>query len=302
MRWVWAFLWAFLMPMAAAARAAETIPPAPRDHFNDYAGVVSSPVARRLNERLAGFERETGNQVVVAVFPRMQSEAPVGDYTLRVARAWGAGQAGRDNGVVLFAFMQERELYLQVGTGLEAKIPDPLAQSIIDDKLVPRFRSRDFDRGFTAGVDAILAALRAAAPPPEQVPVEAARPPVPGPEAEQRPAAQPLPVGIDSPSRHSRGGSRFPGVLVFAIVIVVAIKLVRLAGGAGPDDYGTRERRRSWPVLPLGGGGGIGSARPGAGLFGPGRSSFGGASRRGGGGSFSGGGGGFRGGGAGGKW
>ncbi len=287
LRWFCAFAWAGLMPVPPV-RGAETIPAAPRDHFNDYAGVVSRSVARQLNERLAGFERSNSGQVVVAIFPRMQSDAPVEAYTLRVAQAWGAGRADRDNGVVLFAFMEEHQLYLQVGTGLEAKIPDPLAKRIIDRELVPRFRSRDFDGGFTAGVDAILAAIRAPSPPPEQTPVEAARPPVPDTTAVQAPAPRAEPSGSAFHPRHSSGGPRFPGGLVFLILIVAAIKLARLVGGAGSDDYGPRWRRRSWPLAPLGGGG-FGRHSRGGG------SSFGG-------GSFRGGGGGFRGGGAGGKW
>src|SRR5262249_15050256 len=58
---------------AIQLRAAEVIPPKPDRYFNDYAGVVSKETAYRFNEQLAQFERETSDQVVVAVFPKMQS-------------------------------------------------------------------------------------------------------------------------------------------------------------------------------------------------------------------------------------
>ena len=48
----------------------------------------------RFNEQLAQFERETSDQVVVAVFPKMQSDSDIADYTQRVAQAWGVGQKG----------------------------------------------------------------------------------------------------------------------------------------------------------------------------------------------------------------
>src|SRR5436190_23705493 len=67
--------------VSLSSQAAEIIPPKPADYFNDYAGVVSMEVALRFNEQLAHFEHETSNQVVVAVFPKMQSDAPVDDYT-----------------------------------------------------------------------------------------------------------------------------------------------------------------------------------------------------------------------------
>ena len=90
---------------AIAANAAEVIPPTPGAYFNDYAGVVSKEAASRFNEQLAQFERETSDQVVVAVFPKMQSDSDIADYTQRVAQAWGVGQKERRNGVVLFVFI-----------------------------------------------------------------------------------------------------------------------------------------------------------------------------------------------------
>lgn len=141
-------------------RAAEIIPPTPKNHFNDYAGVVRADTARELDARLATFERETSNQIVVALYPRMQSDSSVEDYTVRVAQAWGVGVKGKSNGAVLFAFMEQRQLYLQVGYGLEGALPDALAKRIIEDEIIPRFRAGDRDGGIRAGVEAILAATR----------------------------------------------------------------------------------------------------------------------------------------------
>src|SRR5262245_32838608 len=105
--------------VAISAHAAEVIPPKPDRYFNDYAGVVSKEAALRFNEQLAQFERQTSDQVVVAVFPKMQSDSDIADYAQRVAQAWGVGQKQRRNGVVLFVFVQDRKVSIQVGYGLE---------------------------------------------------------------------------------------------------------------------------------------------------------------------------------------
>jgi uncharacterized membrane protein YgcG len=78
---------AFLGSLAIKSQGAEVIPPKPERYFNDYADVVSNEAARRFNEQLAQFERETSDQVVVAVFPKMQSESEIADYTQSVAQA-----------------------------------------------------------------------------------------------------------------------------------------------------------------------------------------------------------------------
>ena len=139
---------------------AEVIPPKPAGYFNDYAGVVSKAAAQRFNEQLAQFERDTSNQIVVAVFPKMQSDSSIEDYTQRVAQSWGVGQKDRRNGAVLFVFVQDRKMYIQVGYGLEGALPDITAFDITEYQIKPRFRANDYEGGLTTGIDSIFKAVR----------------------------------------------------------------------------------------------------------------------------------------------
>jgi len=149
-----------LLLAATGLGAAERIPPAPPRYFNDYAGVTGRNTADTLNRQLEQFERDSSNQLLVVIYPKMESDSSVEDYTVRVAQAWRAGQQGRNNGAVLFAFMQEHQLYIQVGYGLEGAIPDALAKRIIEQEIVPRFRAGDVDGGMTAAVGALIAAAK----------------------------------------------------------------------------------------------------------------------------------------------
>jgi uncharacterized protein len=142
------------------AHAAEVIPPVPNRYFNDYAGVVSPAVANELNTRLETFEKETSNQILVAIFPKMQSDSSVQDYTVRVAQAWRVGQKEKRNGAVLFLFIQDRQMFLQVGYGLEGALPDALAKQITEFEIKPRLQRGDYDGALRAGVDAIIKATR----------------------------------------------------------------------------------------------------------------------------------------------
>ena len=146
--------------LGAALPAAERIPPAPAKFFNDYAGVVTPAVGESLNRQLEQYERESSNQLLVAIFPRMESDSSVEDYTVRIAEAWKAGRQGRNNGAVLFAFMQEHKLYLQVGYGLEPKLTDAIASQIIQNELKPAFRRGDYDGGLRAAVQSMIAATK----------------------------------------------------------------------------------------------------------------------------------------------
>lgn len=149
-----------LLACCGALRAQERIPPAPRQYFNDYAKVVPPAVAAQLDARLEQFERESSNQIVVAIFPTMESNSSVEDYTVRVAQAWKVGRKGKDNGAVLFVFIKERQTRLVTGYGLEGALPDAICKRIVDDEINARFKQGDFAGGLTAGVNAIIAATR----------------------------------------------------------------------------------------------------------------------------------------------
>jgi len=140
--------------------AAERIPPVPPRYFNDYAGTVSPAAADALNLQLEQYEKESSNQLLVAIYPKMESDSSVEDYTVRVAQAWKVGQQGKNNGAVLFVFKDDHQLYIQVGYGLEATLTDALASQIIANELKPRFRAGDFEGGLRAAVNAMIAATK----------------------------------------------------------------------------------------------------------------------------------------------
>lgn len=247
---------------------AEVIPPPPPNHFNDFAGVVRRETAGRLNSELAQFERDTSNQIVVAIYPRMQSDSSVEDYTVRVAQRWGVGQRDKRNGAVLFLFQESHDVRIVTGYGLEAVLPDALCKRIIETELIPRFRAGDFDGGLTAGVGAMMAAVR----------------------GEYRG------TGRLVADRGSGSGGFSPFALLPVILFVLFFVGILRRRSRRNVFYGPRGRRSTWSDSgpwwggPWGGGGNWG----GGGWGGGGGSS--------GGGTFSGGGGSFGGGGAGGKW
>ena len=237
--------------LATKSQGAEVIPPKPDRYFNDYADVVSKTAALRFNEELAQFERETSDQVVVAIFPKMQTDSDIADYTQRVAQAWGVGQKERRNGVVLFMFVQDRKMFIQVGYGLEGALPDITAFDITEYRMKPLFRNGDYEGGLATGIDSIFKAIR----------------------GEYKGS------GNTVAERNRRGGGA-PSFLFFIIFLIALIAISRIMRRLGGYGYSSR---RGGPIFFPGGGGGGGWSSGGGG--GGGFSGFGG-----GGGSFGGGG------------
>jgi uncharacterized protein len=239
------FATAIALFLAPQLRATEFIPPKPPAYFNDYANVVSKEAAHRFNEQLAQFERETSDQIVVAVFPKMQSDSSIEDYTQRVAQSWGVGQKDKRNGAVLFVFIEDRKMFIQVGYGLEGALPDVTAFDITEYHIKPHFRNGDYQGGLATGIDLICKAIR----------------------GEYK--------GSGKTVAEKRGTASAPNFLffiIFVIVLIVISRVMRRLGG-----YGYSSGRGGPIFFPMGGGGGgWSSGGGGSSGFSGGGGSFGG--------------------------
>lgn len=153
--------WALVATFNASIIAATAgLPPPPPNHCNDFAGVIRPETVARLNRELVQFERETSNQIIVAIYQRLPAQSAPDEYAVRLAQHWQVGRKDRKNGAVLFAFQESHDLRIVTGYGLEGTLPDALCKRILETEIIPRFRTGNFDAGLTAGVHAMMAATR----------------------------------------------------------------------------------------------------------------------------------------------
>ena len=138
--------------------AADNIPPKPARYINDFGNVLSTATENELNAALEQLERTNSTQIIVVTYPKLEAGS-LEDFTVRTAEAWGVGQKQTDNGAVLFIFVADRKLRIEVGYGLEGSLPDATAKRIIDEEITPHFRNGDYDAGVRAGVTAMVQAV-----------------------------------------------------------------------------------------------------------------------------------------------
>jgi len=238
---------AFATLLAISSHAAEVIPPKPDRYFNDYAGVVAKEAAQRFNEQLAQFERETSNQFLVLIYPKMQSDSDIADYVRRFVSTWNIGQKGKRNGVVLAIFVDDHKMTIQTNYGLEGALPDAICFDIINNIIRPRFKAGDYRGGLEAGINAIIAAIRGEY------------------EGSGKTVAE---------QRRGGGASSLWFFIIFIFALIVISKVMRRLGG-----YGYSSGRGGPIFFPIGGGGGSWSSGGGggfSGFVGGGGGSFGG--------------------------
>jgi uncharacterized protein len=253
---------------AGPARGAEPQFPELTGRVVDEAGLLGESDKQELDRALAQFEKQTGDQIVVATLKSLQG-VPIEDFGYQLGRHWGIGRKGKDNGALLIVAPEEREVRIEAGYGLEGELTDARSRTIIETEILPRFRQNGYPSGIKAGVAAMIQTLGGS----------------------YNPVLPPAQV------RDQRAPTAFPFAVLLPIILVILFN--RFFGGPRG-----RQGRRSYAgplILP---GGWSGRQDPfGGGQGGFGGGGFGGGGGGGmGGGGFSGGGGSFGGGGATGRW
>lgn len=147
-----------LLPIHASSSA--ELPAAPARWFTDRVGVVSPEVARQVDALLESFEKEQGTQLLIVIEEKLPEGEVLETWTQRVAEHWGVGRSEEDDGAVLFVFVRDRALRLEVGYGLEGALTDLESQRLLDEVLVPRLRAGDWDRGVREAAEALIESVR----------------------------------------------------------------------------------------------------------------------------------------------
>jgi uncharacterized protein len=152
-----ASLLALLLCWAFAAAADVAVPPL-SGRVVDQTATLSASDISSLTKTLKDLETRKGSQVAVLVVPTTAPET-IEQYSIRVTEAWKIGRKKIDDGALLVVAKNDRKLRIEVGYGLEGSLTDVTASRIIDEIIVPKFRSGDFAGGITAGVARIVAVI-----------------------------------------------------------------------------------------------------------------------------------------------
>ncbi len=152
-----ASLVALLVCWAFVALADVAVPPL-SGRVVDQTGTLSAGDISALTQTLKDLETRKGSQVAVLIVPTTQPET-IEQYSIRVAEAWKVGRKKIDDGAILVVAKNDRKLRIEVGYGLEGSLTDVTASRIINEIIVPKFRSGDFAGGISAGVERIVAVI-----------------------------------------------------------------------------------------------------------------------------------------------
>ncbi len=131
-----------------------TSPGNPSGFVNDFAGILKPETISSLNQKLGQFSKETGNEITVVTISKLEDET-IETYAEKLFQEWGIGKEKEDNGLLLLVAVEDREMRIEVGYGLEPVVTDIKSGRIIREILAPAFKNGDYDGGIIQTIDII---------------------------------------------------------------------------------------------------------------------------------------------------
>lgn len=126
---------------------------------HDEAGILSAQTIAQL-EGLLKFDRDsTSNQIAVLIVKNLDG-GDIDEYANRVFNTWKLGAEKKDNGILFLIAMEERQMRIEVGAGLEGVLTDAQSSRINRNEVAPAFRQGQYEQGVVQGVMAIRQSIK----------------------------------------------------------------------------------------------------------------------------------------------
>lgn len=126
---------------------------------NDFSAMLDNQSVNELETKLRSFNDQTSTQIYLITTHDLLGY-DISDYATRIGEEWGVGQDNKDNGIVILVKPKTEEsrgeVYIAVGYGLEAVVPDLIAHRIVDYEILPRFREGAYADGLNQAVDVLI--------------------------------------------------------------------------------------------------------------------------------------------------
>ncbi|HST71428.1 MAG TPA: TPM domain-containing protein [Kocuria rosea] len=152
-----------------AAEESAVVPEPPRaGNVLDAAGVLSADQEQDLNA-LVEERNDSTDAARVAVLTVQDTHGPIEDYAREVATAWGVGEGGADNGVLIVAATGERELRIETADRVRESFSDGEAEDVVEEVLAPAFADQRYAEGLLEATDQIYRYAQGQQPPHEPV-------------------------------------------------------------------------------------------------------------------------------------
>lgn len=144
-----------ILSLSVSAFAAKYPTPTQKFFVNDFADCISDADEQKMQSMAEELYEKSGAQVVCVTVDSLDGEE-VRDYALGLGREWGIGSKNDNNGVLLLLAVDDRQVDIEVGYGLEGTLTDGKTGRILDTYAMPYLRDNDFSTGLYKAFSALI--------------------------------------------------------------------------------------------------------------------------------------------------
>lgn len=152
------FLLLLVISFTTQVSALDIVKPTEDFYVNDSAEILTEDTEKYIMSNSVSLYDKTGAQIVVVTIKDLNGIS-IEDYSLELARQYEIGDSEKDNGILLIVSVNDREIRIEVGYGLEGVIPDGKAGRILDNYVIPYLKDNDWNNGMLNGYKAIYKEL-----------------------------------------------------------------------------------------------------------------------------------------------
>ena len=120
-------------------------------YVSDPEGYIDASSKAHINTMLAQLRDSNSVEAVVVMLPSI-GNADIDNFATDLFTHWGIGKASNDNGLLFIAVMDQRQIVIRTGYGIEGVLPDVLCSRIIRQYITPAFREGEYGRGMSEAV------------------------------------------------------------------------------------------------------------------------------------------------------
>ncbi len=126
---------------------AQTAPPELTAPVNDFANVIDASAEQQLESLIRQLQSASGDVMVVATVKTYQPWADLKSYAVKMFEngGKGIGTKGKDNGVLIVLALDDRQVWVESGYGLEGFITDGFAGATSVAQRVAQGRNVNLD-------------------------------------------------------------------------------------------------------------------------------------------------------------
>lgn len=132
--------------------------PNPPRLVTDFTMTLSQSELAKLEQKLRAYEDSTSSQLAIVIVKDIGTYE-MNQYATELALKWGIGTKDKDNGILLLWSTGNRKIYIATGYGMQEKVPDIIAKRIINNVIVPNFRSGYYYEGLDQATNEIMSRM-----------------------------------------------------------------------------------------------------------------------------------------------